>query len=196
MSNENPLKSYIDGRIEELGLTRGDLGRRISQGNPTKALRHLDKYLEKDSSPKREGFTETLAEALEVDKDTIRAKEGEAHRLWRQRSEERYRAEFVPHAIWVTERDKPSSNAMGGLINVTRRRVMRLPASMSEERFVAYCLENAPEGVPLMGRVVGFLINYNPDRAIRYDLEGRVVETQKRAERIGIRFEDMQLPEK
>jgi hypothetical protein len=40
--------------------------------------------------------------------------------------------------------------------------------------------------VPAYGRAVGIIINYSPDRAIRFDLEGHAVEHFDRAYRLGI----------
>ena len=39
---------------------------------------------------------------------------------------------------------------------------------------------------PRFGRAVGIIINYSPDRAIRFDLEGNALELFDRAYRPGI----------
>ena len=40
--------------------------------------------------------------------------------------------------------------------------------------------------LPAFGRATGLIINYSPDHAIRFDLEGRAVELFNRAYRIGV----------
>ena len=40
--------------------------------------------------------------------------------------------------------------------------------------------------LPAFGRATGLIINYSPDRAIRFDLEGHAVEHLDRAHRLGI----------
>jgi len=43
-----------------------------------------------------------------------------------------------------------------------------------------------PEGgVPAFGRIVGLAINYAPNRAVRFDLQGRALELLPRACRVG-----------
>jgi hypothetical protein len=40
--------------------------------------------------------------------------------------------------------------------------------------------------IPAFGRPVGFVINFTPDRAVRFDLEGNTVEMLDRAHRLGV----------
>ena len=40
--------------------------------------------------------------------------------------------------------------------------------------------------LPAFGRAVGIIINYSPDRAIRFDLEGNALDHFDRAHRLGI----------
>lgn len=41
------------------------------------------------------------------------------------------------------------------------------------------------EGIPTFGRPTGFVVNYSPNQAIRFDLNGKPVETWDRAQRLG-----------
>jgi hypothetical protein len=42
-----------------------------------------------------------------------------------------------------------------------------------------------PEALPAFGRPIGLVINYSPDRAVRFDLDGNALEILQRAYRIG-----------
>ena len=39
--------------------------------------------------------------------------------------------------------------------------------------------------IPTFGRPVGVIINYSPDRAVRFDLDGNAIEVLDRAYRLG-----------
>lgn len=77
---------------------------------------------------------------------------------------------------------------MAGFINAPARLVLLFPPDLSTQDFVAYCQAQAPEGVPLYGPVTGFIINYTPDEAVRYDLEGQTLETRDAAVRVSSAF--------
>ncbi len=42
-----------------------------------------------------------------------------------------------------------------------------------------------PETLPAFGRPIGLVVNYSPDRAVRFDLDGNALEILQRAYRIG-----------
>jgi hypothetical protein len=39
--------------------------------------------------------------------------------------------------------------------------------------------------IPTFGRAIGFVVNYSPDEAVRFDLEGKPVEVLDRPYRLG-----------
>jgi hypothetical protein len=51
--------------------------------------------------------------------------------------------------------------------------------------FVRQVLDRLPEGVPAFGRPVGFVINYSPDKAVRFDLNGQPIAILDEAVRPG-----------
>ncbi|RZU98729.1 hypothetical protein [Spiribacter vilamensis] len=185
MTDTNPLKATVTERMETLAMTRGQLGRRLSNRNPSKALRRLDDYLARGASPSSD-FTARLAEALETSPDALEDAVVDHRTQQQAHAETRYRETFVAHAVWTTTRERPGSFAMAGLINAPARRVLRFPADLPDTEYVAYCRDNAPEGIPLYGHVTGFVINYHPDQAVRYDLEGERLETLAAAKRVGV----------
>ena len=185
MPERNALEQLLHDRMNALGLTRGQLGQRLSPRNPSKSLRRVDAFVG-DGTPPDADLKARLAEALGVPISTI----NDAARATRDaigaQAEADYRANFQAHAIWTTARSRPGSTAMAGFINAPARRLLRFPEDLPTEGFVAYCQAHAPEGVPLYGPVTGFIINYTPDHAVRYDLNGQPLETLASAKRVGV----------
>src|SRR5690349_6065753 len=77
---------------------------------------------------------------------------------------------------------------MGG---VERFRIIRFADARAPVTFVPQVLKtlpgkvNAGGFVPFFGQVLGFVVNYSPDQAVRYDLDGTPVEVLPTAYRIG-----------
>lgn len=94
---------------------------------------------------------------------------------------------FVPHAIVVPERARPSPVFVVGLVGVDR--FLRIDFSEPHRplRFILEALA-AVRG-PLMaspfGRAVGFVINYRADYAVRFDLSANPLEIYDRPWRAG-----------
>ena len=185
MPERNPLEQLLHNRMAVLELSRGQLGQRLSPRNPSKALRRLDGFM-RDGTPPYGDLKVRLAEALEVPVSMINDAASATRDTIAARAEAEYRANFRPHAIWTTARSRPGSTAMAGFINAPARRLLRFPEDLPIEGFVAYCQAHAPEGIPLYGPVNGFIINYTPDHAVRYDLNGQPVETLASATRVGV----------
>ena len=51
--------------------------------------------------------------------------------------------------------------------------------------FVRQTLERLPEGVPAFGKPTGFVINYSPGKAVRFDLNGQPIAILDKAVRPG-----------
>ena len=64
---------------------------------------------------------------------------------------------------------------------------IRLDTSQSPVTYAAQALAVVQETptVQFFGLTTGFIVNYTPDRAVRFDLEGRPMETLARAYRPG-----------
>jgi hypothetical protein len=113
----------------------------------------------------RDILTEAIEDTRKV-ADIARAKEYDA---WRQR--------FRPHGLIVPERDVPSpifvAAVCGGPEKLLRINIdwMRPPIT-----YVHQAISALPDGIPAFGKVVGVVINYSPDRAVRFSLKGRPLE--------------------
>jgi hypothetical protein len=51
--------------------------------------------------------------------------------------------------------------------------------------FVRQVLDRLPEWVPAFGEPIGFVINYSPDRAVRFDSNGQPIAILDKAVRPG-----------
>lgn len=84
---------------------------------------------------------------------------------------------FRPHAIIATDRSVPSPIFVAALIGVEKILRIDLDTSLPEETFVHQALAKVPDQTAAFGRPIGVTINYSPDRAVRYDLNGNPLET-------------------
>ena len=185
MPERNPLEQLLRDQMAACGLSRGQLGQRLSSRNPSKALRRLDAFMS-DGTPPDGDLKARLADALQVPVSTVNDAARATRDAIEAQAEADYRDRFRPHAVWSTERSRPSSVAIAGFINAPARLLLHFPEDLPRDEYIAYCQANAPEGVPLFGPVTGFTINYTPDHAVRYDLKGQPQETLACARRVGV----------
>ena len=83
---------------------------------------------------------------------------------------------FRPHAITVTDRSIPSPIFVAALIGVEKILRIDFDTSLPEETYVDQALAQIPEQTIAFGRPTGVTVNYAPDRAVRYDLQGNFIE--------------------
>ena len=203
MPDTSPLASLLRARMAELGLDAEALGFRLGYRNPAKAagrvLALLDGNVPLSSKSRR--AAECLPEALDLPCEAVvdavertdaffaeRAREAEDERRREaERAEAEWRAAFRPHAVLHTERTMPSSITMcvvsGG---AERWLIVRLDLSRPPASFAGQVLAALPDrtnlgadgtrGVMFFGRVLGFYVNYTPDRCVRFDIAGEPVE--------------------
>ena len=117
---------------------------------------------------------------------------GEQRRLAQEQDEAAWRAAFRPHAVILTERMVPSQIFFCGAMGGTERfRIIRFEDTRAPVTFVPQVLKALPGKVnpggfvPFFGKALGFVVNYSPDQAVRYDLDGTPVEVLPTAYRIG-----------
>jgi hypothetical protein len=106
----------------------------------------------------------------------------------RQEAEARekiWRENFCPHAIILTERTVPSPIFVAAMIGVEKLLRIDLDATQGPVSFVRQVLDRLPEKVPAFGKPIGFVINYSPDTAVRFDSNGQPIETLDEAVRPG-----------
>jgi hypothetical protein len=198
------IEELIDRRSRELGLRPIDLIRRTTCRNEAKGLRRLSALRSGDLASCKDLIV-SLPQALDVPIETVEAVISENKRQLIELDEQRrageeaaWRASFRPHAIILTDRTVPQPIFVAALVGVNR--ILRIdfddiakPTSFVDQALagVRHRIEefggDAKSGrsqLPAFGRPVGLVVNYTPDAAIRYDLQGLVQETFLKAHRL------------
>jgi len=80
---------------------------------------------------------------------------------------------FSPHAIILTERTVPSPIFVAAIIGVEKLLRIDLDATQGPVNFVRQALDRLPAAVPAFGKPIGFVINYSPDQAVKFDRNGQ-----------------------
>ena len=188
------IEALILERSSALKLGRSDLVRRAGFKNVSKGLRRLDELCVGEL--KR---TATLIAALpaalelppEVVADAVRQtaqQVADARRIAEQEEESAWRAKFQPCAYFVGTTDRPSSISMYG-ISGGGDRWLKIPLDLSQPSvtFAAQALTvvRRTPFVQFFGATTGFIVNYTPDYAVRFDLSGTAVEELDHALRPG-----------
>jgi hypothetical protein len=211
MHTKLPLSEFIQSRLRQLGLTPQELGFRLGYSNPAKAVGRVHAlcggYL---NNKKSKTALVRLADALELPaKDVADVIELTRESLAEQKrvadeqeqreihaKEVAWRAEFKPHAVIVTERRIASQITFcalaGGPENLL---IISFDLSQSPITFVGQAVARLPtkvrlgangkKYVPFFGEPLGLMVNYSPDRALHFDLEGNPIEWLSAAYRVG-----------
>ena len=201
MVYRNPLSDLIQSRVTVLGLDQEGLACRLGYGNPIKAAGRVHALCYGHlTSRKSQNALKRLPQTLEVPPEVVQRAVAATEQLFadekRQQQEERHsaeakreaewRAHFRAHTVIQTERTVPSQITICGLTGGAERwLVIPLGTSKPPITFVQQTLEHLPTHVPFFGRPVGFVVNYSPDQAVRYDLTGTPVEVLSKAYRVG-----------
>ena len=172
----------IRSRMTELGLSRGEFAKRLGYKNIAKGIRRIDALCEGDIEGTKQ-FLDVLPQALETSAETVkRALDQTVHEIElaeKREAEARdkiWRENFCPHAIILTERTVPSPIFVAAIIGVEKLLRIDLDLTQRPVSFVRRVLDRLPEGVIAFGNTVGFVINYSPDQAVRFDRNGQPIE--------------------
>ena len=193
-SQQSPLaiEALIADRLRDLKLTPVELVRRCGYKNLSKGLRRL--------AGVRAGYFDGqdyllrgLPDALAVPPEKVQEAVKDTQRYLHEEKEAAWRAAFVPHAIIVTERDRPTQLFVAFFIGINRLLRVDFEQDTSPDSFVAQALagvrkklaEWKSRALPTFGRPLGVIVNYSPDHAVHYDLEGNEIEVFDKAYRLG-----------
>jgi transcriptional regulator with XRE-family HTH domain len=163
------FKKFVRDRMEVLGISRNELVRRLGYRNADKGHRRLAE-IEADNLRIISLLLTELASALELpveDLETLINRVEEARRVaWL----EFYRANFRPHARFLTERTRPTSIfAAMGSVKILR---VDFPDDLPEDQYLGVALQALPDHVTAFGRVTGIEVCYSADLAVRYRPDG------------------------
>jgi hypothetical protein len=187
-----PIAEFVEHRRREIDLGKADVVRRCGYRNLSKGLRRLDAlYAGELEGAALATMLSRLPEALEVDQEIVDAVVSATREIidarMRQAAEARetaWRATFVPHAYLVTERVVPMPITICALTGGPDRWLRialdttRPPLTFAQQALAEVRREAA---IPFYGSVTGAIVNYSPDRAVRFDLEGNPVRVYDRA---------------
>ena len=194
MFDHYPIHELIENQRKRLGLRRSELARRCGFKNLDKGLRRIDGVCHGDlDSPGAKMVLDNLAVALELDKVVVEEAIvataqviAAANRLAEAEREAAWRKSFKPHAYLVGSTNRPSQITFYGLTGGPER-WLKIPLDLSQPP-VTYAVQAhefvaKTPFVPYHGRTTGFIVNYTPDSAVRFDLDGDPVEHFDRAYR-------------
>jgi hypothetical protein len=192
MSEEPPpIQVLISSRCSELGLRPVEVVRRCGYKNVSKGLRRLED-ISRGCFAGTDTLIRNLPDALEVRAEVVKQAVEETKRHLLEAEESAWREEFKPHAIILTERERPQPLFVAAFIGVDRLLRVNLDPTDGPGTYIKQALDGVRKklarwkGVlPAFGRPVGVVVNYTPDRAIRYDLDGNALEILDRAHRLG-----------
>jgi hypothetical protein len=191
------LAGLITDRCRTLGLSQADLIRRTGYRNLARGVRRLHDLLAGDLI-KTKALIDFLPVALALPDDVVRGavddmqRELDARKLRQWEADEaKWRAAFRPHAIILTERRIPTPLFMA-LMGVDRLLRIDFDTNADPVRFLSLALEGFEQKTaqwgrtfPGFGKPTGIVVNYAPDRAMRFDLAGAPQDVLDKAYRIG-----------
>jgi hypothetical protein len=186
------IETFIGNRCSELGLSQSELIRCVGYKDISKGMRRLEQLYAGHVS-KAQKLIQALPAMLAVSPDAVnKAVEGTQQQL-REAGNEAWRRLFKPHAIILTERNRPEPIFVAGLIGVNR--ILRVDFDLTADR--ASYIHQAINGIgqklaefkshflPAFGRPTGVAVNYTPDRAVVFSLNRKALEILPRTYRIG-----------
>ena len=192
MKSALPIGTLIRVRMSELDLSRGELAKRLGYRNLARGIRRIDALCDGDIERTKHLF-ELLPQALETSPESVKRALEESLREIKSAEEQEaeareklWRENFRPHVIIVAERTIPSPIFVAALLGVERLLRIDLDLTHRPVSFVEQALERLPEGVIAFGRTTGFVINYSPEQAVKFDCEGQPIEILDGAVRPGI----------
>ena len=182
MGNRFPICALVESRMHELGLRRSEFARRLGYKNIEKAMKRIDGFIRGNiQHPSAPIILTGLSVALELDQGIIdqamRATAAIIAEAEQQAGSER-RAAFRPCAWLVGTKSRPTQITIYGLTGGAERWLkITLNTACSPASYARQALAVA-RNTPVLafhGKTVGFIVNYDPDHAIQFDLDGNPI---------------------
>jgi hypothetical protein len=177
-----PIQQLIEDRCRILSISRRQVVHRAGYRNLAKGLRRLDE-LPAGELRTTQGLIERLPGALDVPAETVQEAVTETDRQRRAAEERAYRAAFKPHAIILTEHIRPTSITLAAFTAADRELRIDFEPNSQPISYITQTLRAVRRRSPIrfFGAAVGVVVNYSPDHAVRFDLDGNAVEVLPRA---------------
>ena len=126
-----------------------------------------------------------LARGLDVDAEVI----NDSIELTRAEQiaadDKAYRQSFKPHAVILTEHKIPTQITFYAMTGGSRHRIIPFKEGSNPETYAAQAREGLPNVVRFLGRPIGYVVNYTPDFALKFNKEGRLIGRLDRTFRVG-----------
>ena len=181
---ELSLDQLIHQRMQELGIGRAELARRMGKANIAKGCRRIDQICGGHLGMAG-NLRIALSAGLKVDVDVV-DKAIDVTRAQQTAAEDKvYRESFKPHAVILTKQKLPSQITLYAMTGGDRHRIIPFKEGSSPKTYAAQAREALPNVVPFFGRPTGYVVNCNPDFALAFNKEGRMVGRLDRAFRVG-----------
>lgn len=169
------LRSLIEARCLELGMTRGEFVRRAGYQNITKALLPTDDISEDLSvQPAPSPLVQRIAHGLRLPLEEVVVAIADS----RRKLEAPYPAAFEPRAFPIYRAPSPPR---GGTVAGGPPQEIRFVPDSHPDTYIGQCLAYM-QGREFPGlELESFVVNYGPDHAIRYGALGDEIEHLPRA---------------
>ena len=181
---EMTLDQLIHQRMQELGIGRAELARRMGYANIAKGCRRIDQICGGHLGMV-EKLRMALSAGLALDAEVIDSAIENTRAEQVAAEDKVYRESFKPHAVILTKQRVPSQITLYAMTGGVRHRIIRFKEGSSPKTYAAQAQEGLPNFVPFFGPPTGYVVNYNPDFALRFNKEGRLIERFDRAFRVG-----------
>jgi hypothetical protein len=186
------IDALVSSRCKKLGLSPVALVRRCGYKNVTKGIRRLEQLRTGDVTSSI-GLIGMLPPALDVPVEVVKKAVEDTQRYLEEAAEAAWRAAFKPHAVIMTDQQRPQTLFIAAFIGVNVLLRVDFDPTSSPVTYVSQALDGVRQRIqrwrgnylPAFGKMVGFIVNYTPDFAVRYDLEGNALEQFDHAYRIG-----------
>jgi hypothetical protein len=156
-----PIQVLISSRCSELGLRPAEVVRRCGYKNVSKGLRRLE-HATRGNFGGCDTLIRALPIALEVPTEKVQRAVEETQRQLLEAEETAWRAAFTPHAIILTERERPQPLFVAAFIGVDRLLRVNLDPTDGPGSYIKQALDGVREkntkwkGVlPPFGRPIG-----------------------------------------
>jgi hypothetical protein len=176
------IATLIEKRCRELGLRRSEVAARCGYKNLSKGVRRLGQVLA-GHFDRADALLGELPKALSLSPDIVQEALDKTVQQIAAEQDALWRARFQPAAYLLGTTERASQILFFGITGGPDR-WLKIPLDLSQPpvSYVAQALAvvRKTHEVKFFGRTTGFIVNYSPDLAVRFDLEGRPVETHKR----------------
>ena len=160
----SPIKTLIENRSRDLGLSRQDIVQRAGYRDLAKGCRRLDGLLTGDVHSAR-GLIDRLPTALDVPAEAVHEAVAETARQQREAEDAAYRAAFKPRGFIITEHTVPTSITMAAFVGADQSLWVDFEPGTAPITYLGQTLRAARRRSPIRfyGNIRSVIINYSPE---------------------------------